>query len=66
MRWDEAAIDADRYSGSECWAGQSLGGSAADVSTCNMACSGDASSKCGGSNRLSLYAVRPTIALRHG
>ncbi|KAF3934543.1 hypothetical protein ABW19_dt0208421 [Dactylella cylindrospora] len=44
--------------GSECYCGNSLGGSAADASTCYKACTGS-SEICGGDNRLNLYRAKP-------
>ena len=50
--------------GTQCYCGTSLGYQAVQVidSSCNVACSGNASETCGGNNRLSLFAsVAPTI-----
>lgn len=44
----------------ECWCGAVLasGSSAVDESQCNVNCAGDATQKCGGGKRLSLYFAK--------
>ncbi|KAJ6446558.1 putative glyoxal oxidase precursor [Purpureocillium lavendulum] len=51
--------------GKECWCGSVLANNTAkvDSSECNIPCSGDASDKCGGSKRLSLYVAKDLESL---
>ncbi len=43
--------------GSQCYCGNTLGGSAAPEADCNMACAGNSAEKCGGPVRMNVYAV---------
>lgn len=49
--------------GRECYCGSGLRNAAIDSSSCNMACPGDASKICGGSNELSVYTTNQKLAI---
>lgn len=52
---------------SECYCGNSIGGALDTTdSDCNAACAGDASTKCGGSFRLSVYKTTSTPSTKYG